>query len=124
MSVHAALIPFVAGLLSAAALSVVYAAGKGEQQGTGSSAPRSVQSDATVEQMMRADVNKDGVVTKDEVDRMDRRLGRRFGAADADRDGKLTLREFEKLRELSKGATSGTGAGGAASGGGPASPRR
>jgi hypothetical protein len=77
-----------------------------------------------VEQMMRADVNKDGVVTKDEVDRMDRRLGRRFGAADADRDGKLTLREFEKLRELSKGATSGTGPGGAASGGGPASPRR
>ena len=49
--------------------------------------------------MLRADVDKDGVLSRFELDQYDLSLGRRFSEVDADRDGKLTLYEFEKLLE-------------------------
>ena len=47
--------------------------------------------------MLRADRDKDGTLSRDELDLYDVSLGRRFKEVDADRDGKLTLYEFEKL---------------------------
>lgn len=49
--------------------------------------------------MLRADIDKDGVLSRAELDQYDMSLGRHFAEADADRDGKLTLYEFEKLLE-------------------------
>jgi len=79
---------------------------------------------AAMNQMVRADVNKDGVVTRDELERIDPDLARRFDAADADHDGKLTLHEFETLRSSNVGGTSGATATGSASGGSPVNLRR
>ena len=73
---------------------------------------------------MRADVNKDGTVSRDEVERLDNRMSRSFNAADADRDGRLNLREFERLRALSRGATSGAAPAGTASGASPGRSQR
>lgn len=124
MHVHAIAALCAAVMVAAAMLpAAAHAAGKGGSNDAAAERA-AARADATVEQMMRADVNKDGVVTKDEVDRLDSRLGRRFQAADADGDGKLTLREFEKLRELSLGATGGASPGGAAVGGGAGGARR
>lgn len=47
--------------------------------------------------MLRADRDKDGVVSRAELEAYDLTLARRFKEADADRDGKLTLKEFETL---------------------------
>ena len=47
--------------------------------------------------MLRADRDKDGVLSREELDHYSMSLGRRFKEVDADRDGKLTLYEFEKL---------------------------
>ena len=47
--------------------------------------------------MLRADVDKDGTLTREELEQYDLGLARRFREADADRDGKLTFYEFEKL---------------------------
>ena len=47
--------------------------------------------------MLRADRDKDGTLSREELDRYDLGLARRFHEVDADRDGKLTLYEFEKL---------------------------
>lgn len=47
--------------------------------------------------MLRADRDKDGTVSREELDQYDLVLGRRFKEVDSDRDGKLTLYEFEKL---------------------------
>lgn len=47
--------------------------------------------------MVRADTNKDGAVTKDEVQKLNPRLATHFEQADANRDGRLNLKEFEKL---------------------------
>ena len=47
--------------------------------------------------MLRADRDKDGVLSREELDQYDLSLSRRFREVDADRDGKLTLYEFEKL---------------------------
>ncbi|HSQ04015.1 MAG TPA: hypothetical protein VLN59_08270, partial [Burkholderiales bacterium] len=47
--------------------------------------------------MVRADTNKDGTVTKDEVQKLNPRLAGHFDQADANHDGKLSLKEFEKL---------------------------
>lgn len=88
-----------------------------------SAAARAARSDAAMEQMMRADVNKDGTVSRDEVERLDSRMSPQFKAADVDRDGRLTLREFERLRDLSRGATSGTAMRGSAAGSGPGATR-
>jgi len=47
--------------------------------------------------MLRADRDKDGTLSRDELERHDLGLARRFKEADADGDGKLTLYEFETL---------------------------
>ena len=47
--------------------------------------------------MLRADRDKDGTLSREELDHYDLGLARRFKEVDADRDGKLTLYEFEKL---------------------------
>lgn len=47
--------------------------------------------------MLRADRDKNGVLTREEVEQYDLGLARRFKEADVDRDGKLTLYELEKL---------------------------
>lgn len=47
--------------------------------------------------MLRADRDKDGTLSREELEHYDLSLARRFKDVDADRDGKLTLYEFEKL---------------------------
>lgn len=47
--------------------------------------------------MLRADRNKDGTLSREELEHYDVTLGARFREVDSDRDGKLTLYEFEKL---------------------------
>ena len=47
--------------------------------------------------MLRADRDKDGTLSRDELEQYDLALARRFGDADADHDGKLSFYEFEKL---------------------------
>jgi hypothetical protein len=47
--------------------------------------------------MLRADRDKDGMLSREELDEYDLTLGRRFVDADADRNGRLTLRELETL---------------------------
>lgn len=42
----------------------------------------------------RADLNGDGVITRDEVSRMGIGMQQRFDAADADKDGKVTVQEL------------------------------
>lgn len=47
--------------------------------------------------MLRADRDKDGTLSREELEHYDVTLARRFREADTDRDGRLTLYEFEKL---------------------------
>jgi hypothetical protein len=47
--------------------------------------------------MLRADRDKDGMLSREELDEYDLTLGRRFADADADRNGRLTLHELETL---------------------------
>ena len=47
--------------------------------------------------MLRADRDKDGLLSREELDDYDLLLGRRFSEADVDRNGRLTLRELETL---------------------------
>lgn len=47
--------------------------------------------------MLRADRDKDGLLTREELEQYDLTLARRFKEGDADHDGKLTLSELEKL---------------------------
>jgi hypothetical protein len=49
--------------------------------------------------MLRADRNKDGTLSREELEHYDMTLGGRFRDVDGDRDGKLTLYEFEMLLE-------------------------
>jgi hypothetical protein len=47
--------------------------------------------------MLRADRDKDGVLSREELDEYDLTLGRRFADGDWDQNGRLTLYEFEWL---------------------------
>jgi EF hand domain-containing protein len=47
--------------------------------------------------MLRADRDKDGTLSHEELEQYDLTLARRFADADGDKDGKLTFYEFEKL---------------------------
>jgi hypothetical protein len=47
--------------------------------------------------MLRADRDKDGTLTREELEHHDIGLARRFEEVDGDRDRRLTLYEFEKL---------------------------
>jgi hypothetical protein len=54
--------------------------------------------------MLRADRDKDGTLSREELEQYDMGLARRFKDVDGDRDGKLTLYEFEKLLDPEKSA--------------------
>ena len=47
--------------------------------------------------MLRADTDKDGYLSREELEHYDLALARRFKEADTDGDGRLTFYEFEKL---------------------------
>jgi hypothetical protein len=49
--------------------------------------------------MLRADRDKDGTLSVEELEQYDLTLGPRFRQVDSDRDGRLTLYEFELLLE-------------------------
>ena len=49
--------------------------------------------------MLRADRDKDGTLSIEELDQYDLTLGQRFKHVDSDGDGRLTLYEFELLLE-------------------------
>jgi hypothetical protein len=120
-----ALVPLLiaASFASPAVAASPHPGSKTQQEGPNTAAVRAARSDATVEQMMRADANKDGRVSRDELERLDGRMSRKFDAADTNRDGQLTLREFERLRVLNSGATSGESARGTTTGPDPAARR-
>jgi hypothetical protein len=92
------------GLLLGSALAIALTHGEaifaaGARGNNGDMAKRRielVQSQA-LNAMVRADRDKDGVLSRDEVEHYDLSLARRFKEADADRDGKLNFSEFEKL---------------------------
>lgn len=65
----------------------------------GSTAPKSAAPLDTraLNKMLRADRDKDGTLSREELEHYDMSLARRFKDVDADRDGKLTFNEFEKL---------------------------
>jgi hypothetical protein len=56
--------------------------------------------------MLRADRDKDGALSREELEQYDVGLARRFGEVDADRDAKLTFNEFEKLLPAAQTAAS------------------
>ena len=103
--------------IAVASLSAAFAVAAVSAGGDKSRAETRPDEVAAMNQMVRADVNKDGAVTRDELERMDLELARRFDAADADHDGKLTLREFETLRSLNVFGTGGAAVSGSASSG-------
>jgi hypothetical protein len=47
--------------------------------------------------MLRADRDKDGVLSLEELEQYDLTIAHRFREADRDRDGKLTYDELERL---------------------------
>ena len=49
--------------------------------------------------MLRADRDKDGTLSREELEHYDMTLGPRFRNVDGDGDGRLTLYEFETLLE-------------------------
>ena len=116
-SMHAGVL---AAVVTSAALAIT-AASAGDRAGKDASRPDDV---AAMNEMVHADVNKDGLVTRDELERINPELARRFDAADADHDGKLTLSEYEALRATAVGGTSGMPASGTMRGGGLATQRR
>ena len=89
----------IAALLVMLAALPAAAAERFSGKGTGSiSARPSVPLDSdALNAMLRADVDKDGMLSREELDQYDIGLARRFREADTDRDGKLTFYEFEKL---------------------------
>lgn len=76
----------------------MFAAGSaGKGVGTTAERPPASFDPQAMDAMLRADRDKDGVLSRAELDRYDLSLARRFSEVDSDRDGKLTLYEFEKL---------------------------
>jgi hypothetical protein len=89
----------IAALLAVLVALPVAPAERFSGKGTGSISPRPtvpLDSDA-MNAMLRADVDKDGTLSRDELEQYDIGLARRFKEADTDRDSKLTFYEFEKL---------------------------
>jgi hypothetical protein len=63
---------------------------------TSSSTLHLIDSEA-MNRMLRADRDKNGTLSREELEQYDAALSKRFREVDVDRDGKLTLYEFEKL---------------------------
>jgi EF hand len=59
--------------------------------------PRSALNSPAMHVMLRADRNKDGMLSREELEEYDLTLGPRFAEADWDQNGKLTLHELESL---------------------------
>lgn len=66
-----------------------------------------------------ADTDKDGALSKTEVDKALPRLASRFEAVDADHDGKLTVAELDAAAPVGKPGGAGYGGRGPGYGGGP-----
>jgi hypothetical protein len=90
---------------SAAALAALIAAAApaadrlnaGKAAGSSTSRPSVSLDSQALNAMLRADRDKDGTLTREELEHHDMTLAPRFSEADTDRDGKLTFYEFEKL---------------------------
>jgi hypothetical protein len=59
--------------------------------------PQSALNSPAMHVMLRADRDKDGMLSREELEEYDVTLGPRFVEADWDQNGKLTLHEFESL---------------------------
>jgi hypothetical protein len=59
--------------------------------------PRSALNSPAMNVMLRADRDKDGMLSREELEEYDITLGPRFVEADWDQNGKLTLHELESL---------------------------
>ena len=87
----------IGGAVIAMVLAVsAIAADKGPVGSTAWRPPVPLDSEA-MNTMLRADRDKDGMLSREELEQYDLGLARRFNEADADRDGKLTLYEFDSL---------------------------
>jgi hypothetical protein len=84
----------VAGLLCAASITTAQPP-EGGKGGKDRGAPKAFDADAFVARMMAFDKNKDGKLTRDEV--TDARLLRLFDRADTNKDGVVTKEELEAL---------------------------
>jgi hypothetical protein len=96
----------VVALASAAGVVASGAAERSPDKAIGSTSlkpPAPIDTEA-MNAMLRADRDKDGTLSREELDQYDLALARRFGEADADRDGKLSFYEFEKLLAEAKAA--------------------
>ena len=86
-----------AALLGASAGGNDSTAGVGKSHGSAAENRGSFVQSHALTAMLRADRDKDGLLSRAEVEHYDLGLARRFKEADADRDGKLNFSEFEKL---------------------------
>jgi hypothetical protein len=88
------------GAVIAAAAAPVAAAAPGDW-------PQSALKSPAMGAMLRADLDKDGMLSREEVEEYDLTLGRRFIDVDWDQNGKLTLYEFEFLLGAPEGPSIG-----------------
>jgi EF hand domain-containing protein len=86
-----------ATLLGAGAGGNHSAAGVGKSNGAAADNRASFGQSHAMGAMLRADRDKDGVLSRAELEQYDLGLARRFKEADVDRDGRLNFSEFERL---------------------------
>jgi hypothetical protein len=86
-----------AAMLGASAGGNDSAAGVGKSRGAAAENRASFAQSHAMGAMLRADRDKDGLLSRPELEQYDLGLARRFREADSDRDGKLNFSEFEKL---------------------------
>ena len=72
-------------------------AGVGKSHGAAAENRASFGQSPAMGAMLRADRDKDGVLSRAELEQYDLGLARRFKEADTDHDGKLNFSEFERL---------------------------
>jgi hypothetical protein len=85
-------------VLAAIASAVATAAPAFAAEGAGASrGTEYVLSSPAMNVMLRADRDKDGVLSREELDDYDLTMGRRFSEVDWDQNGRLTLYELEFL---------------------------
>lgn len=91
MAFAARMAGIAAGIALVASLFCVGPAHATERAAGGASAPLALRA------MLRADLDKDGVLSREELEQFSLILAPRFGEVDADKDGRLSLHELEKL---------------------------